>query len=94
MRLIARTSGVPVYGVEGVPLSSVFDVHAFAHDENGTPLGAEAAVEIYLRQGVTTAVIAGGGKDRLRDLQEARRRGLLKFRIVTMTSKSVPAGRL
>ena len=46
------------------------------------------AVEHYLQQGVTTAVIASGSRERLLDLQEARRRGLLKFRIVTMTSKS------
>lgn len=49
---------------------------------------AEWAVEHYLSQGVTTAVIAGGDRGRFRDLQEARRRGLLKFRIVTMLSKS------
>ena len=46
------------------------------------------AVEHYLKQGVTTTVIASGSRDGLLDLQEARRRGLLKFRIVTMTSKS------
>ena len=46
------------------------------------------AVDHYLQQGVTTAVIASGSRSRLLDLQEARRRGLLKFRIVTMTSKS------
>ena len=53
---------------------------------------AEWAVEHYLSQGVTTAVIASGDRERFRDLQEARRRGLLKFRIVTMLSKSA-AGR-
>ena len=53
-------------------------------------LAIETAVEDYLAQGVTTAVIAGGGKGSLRDLQEARRRQLLKFRIVTMTSKGSP----
>ncbi len=52
----------------------------------------EWAVEGYLSEGVTTAVIAGGGGGRFRDLQYARRRGLLKFRIVTMLSKSA-AGR-
>jgi len=53
-------------------------------------LAMKQAVEDYLKQGVTTAVIAGGGRGSLRDLQEARRLGLLKFRIVTMTSKGAP----
>lgn len=48
----------------------------------------EWAVEHYLSQGVTTAVIAGGDRRRFRDLQEAGRRDLLRFRIVTMLSKS------
>ena len=52
----------------------------------------EWAVEHYLSQGVTTAVIASGDRERFGDLQEARRRGMLKFRIVTMLSKSA-AGR-
>ena len=52
----------------------------------------EWAVEHYLSQGVTTAVIASGDRERFGDLQEARRRGLLKFRLVTMLSKSA-AGR-
>jgi predicted amidohydrolase YtcJ len=52
----------------------------------------EWAVEHYLSQGVTTTVIAGGDRRRFGDLQEARRRGLLKFRIATMLSKGA-AGR-
>lgn len=50
----------------------------------------EWAVEDYLEEGVTTAVIAGGGRESLQVLQEARRRGLLKFRLISMVSKQAP----
>lgn len=49
-----------------------------------------AAVDIYLRQGVTTAVLTGGGRGSFIDLQKARERGILKFRIVAMASKGNP----
>jgi predicted amidohydrolase YtcJ len=47
----------------------------------------EWAVENYLEQGVTTAVLAYGSRELNHDLQEARRRGLLKFRIITMSAR-------
>src|SRR5690606_6047974 len=46
----------------------------------------EAAVEQYARQGVTTAVIASGSPGSIADLLAAVKLGLLKFRIITMTS--------
>jgi predicted amidohydrolase YtcJ len=46
----------------------------------------EAAVKQYVRQGVTTAAIAGGSEASLEHLAFAVRRGTIPFRIVTMTS--------
>ena len=48
----------------------------------------EWAVEDYLEEGVTTAVVAGGNSNSLRDLQVARKRGLLKLRLIAMGSKA------
>jgi predicted amidohydrolase YtcJ len=45
-----------------------------------------AAVEQYVRQGVTTAVLAGGSERSIENLIGAVRLGIIKFRIVTMTS--------
>jgi predicted amidohydrolase YtcJ len=49
------------------------------------------ASEHYLSRGVTTAVIAGGGRQNLLNLQEARRRGTLRLRVIQMlTGPAVP----
>ena len=48
------------------------------------------AVEDYVEDGVTTAVIAGGGRGSLAGLQRARDAGILTFRIITMMSRSAP----
>jgi len=45
------------------------------------------AVEDYVEDGVTTAVIAGGGRGSLAGLQRARDAGILTFRIITMMSR-------
>jgi predicted amidohydrolase YtcJ len=45
-----------------------------------------AAVEQYVRQGVTTAVIAGGSARSIEHLRVAIELGMVKFRIVAMTS--------
>lgn len=45
------------------------------------------AVEDYVEDGVTTAVIAGGSPESLSNLREARNDGLLTFRIITMMSR-------
>lgn len=47
-----------------------------------------AAVEIYVKQGVTTTVIAGGNRESFRALQKAQEEGLLSLRIIAMSSKS------
>jgi hypothetical protein len=44
----------------------------------------------YLEEGVTTAVITGGSRQSVQDLQAAQSRGIVTFRIVSMTSKSDP----
>ena len=48
------------------------------------------AVEDYVEDGVTTAVIAGGGRGSLAGLQRARDAGILTFRIITMMSRGAP----
>ena len=48
------------------------------------------AVEDYVEDGVTTAVIAGGGRGSLVGLQRARDEGILTFRIITMMSRGNP----
>lgn len=45
-----------------------------------------AAAEQYVRQGVTTAVVAGGRTRSIEHLHEAIQLGIVKFRIVAMTS--------
>ena len=50
----------------------------------------QAAVDIYVRQGVTTAVVTGGGRSSFVDLQKARDAGILGIRIVQMMSKGSP----
>ena len=50
----------------------------------------EVAVADYVEDGVTTAVIAGGGRQSLVNLQRARTAGLLTLRIVTMMSRGEP----
>ena len=52
--------------------------------------GYRAAVEIYVRQGVTTAVIAGGGRGSIAELQAARDEGILSLRLIKMASKGSP----
>lgn len=47
---------------------------------------AQAAVAEYARRGVTTAVIAGGSTQSLGNLRQYLNEGILKFRIITMTS--------
>ena len=51
------------------------------------------AVEDYVEDGVTTAVIAGGGRGSLAGLQRARDAGILTFRIITMMSRGAPGQR-
>ena len=48
------------------------------------------AVEDYVEDGVTTAVIAGGGRGSLQGLQRARDAGILTLRIITMMSRGAP----
>ena len=48
------------------------------------------AVADYVEDGVTTAVIAGGGRGSLAGLQRARDAGILTFRIITMMSRGAP----
>jgi predicted amidohydrolase YtcJ len=50
----------------------------------------QAAVDIYVRQGVTTAVVTGGGRGSFVDLQKARDAGILGIRIVQMMSRGSP----
>ena len=50
----------------------------------------QAAVDIYVRQGVTTAVVTGGGRGSFVDLQKARDSGILGIRIVQMMSRGSP----
>ena len=50
----------------------------------------QAAVDIYVRQGVTTAVVTGGGRSNFVDLQKARDAGILGIRIVQMMSRGSP----
>ena len=50
----------------------------------------QAAVDIYVRQGVTTAVITGGGRGSFVDLQKAQDAGILGIRIVQMMSRGSP----
>lgn len=49
------------------------------------------SVEEYASQGVTTAVVAGGGRQSLLDLQTAKARGLLKIRIIKLMSRDETA---
>ena len=48
------------------------------------------AVQDYVEDGVTTAVVAHGGRGSLVSLQRARREGILTFRIITMMSRGNP----
>ena len=48
------------------------------------------AVQDYVEDGVTTAVIAGGSRTSLINLREARDEGLLSLRIITMMSRGNP----
>ena len=48
------------------------------------------AVQDYVEDGVTTAVVAHGGRGSLASLQRARREGILTFRIITMMSRGNP----
>lgn len=48
------------------------------------------AVDDYVEDGVTTTVIAGGGRQSLVNLQTARSEGLLALRVITMMSRSTP----
>ena len=48
------------------------------------------AVQDYVEDGVTTAVVAHGGRGSLASLQRARRDGILTFRIITMMSRGNP----
>ena len=48
------------------------------------------AVQDYVEDGVTTAVIAAGNRESLSNLREARNEGLLTFRIITMMSRGAP----
>lgn len=50
----------------------------------------QAAVDIYVRQGVTTAVVTGGGRSSFVDLQKARDAGILGIRIIQMMSRGSP----
>lgn len=52
--------------------------------------GLEWAVVDYAEEGVTTIVIAGGGKRSITRLQRASAQGLLPLRVITMASKSSP----
>ena len=48
------------------------------------------AVQDYVEDGVTTAVVAHGGRGSLASLQRARREGILTFRLITMMSRGNP----
>ena len=48
------------------------------------------AVQDYVDDGVTTAVLAGGGRGSLINLRQARDEGILTFRIITMMSRGNP----
>lgn len=48
------------------------------------------AVQDYVEDGVTTAVLAGGGRGSLVSLRQARDEGILTFRIITMMSRGNP----
>ena len=48
------------------------------------------AVQDYVEDGVTTAVIAGGSRTSLINLRQARDQELLTFRIITMMSRGTP----
>ena len=48
------------------------------------------AVQDYVEDGVTTAVIAGGSSGSLTDLRKARSEDVLTFRIITMMSRGNP----
>jgi len=48
------------------------------------------AVQDYVDNGVTTAVLAGGGRGSLINLRQARDDGILTFRIITMMSRGNP----
>jgi predicted amidohydrolase YtcJ len=52
--------------------------------------GYKLAVADYVEEGVTTAVVTGGGRQSVADLQRALAMGILTFRIVSMTSKGDP----
>ena len=52
--------------------------------------GYRVAVEDYIEDGVTTAVIAGGGRRALEGLQRARAAGILSLRVITMMSRGSP----
>ena len=49
------------------------------------------AVDDYVEQGVTTAVVAGGGPNSLVNLQKAQAEDILALRVVTMMSRGNPA---
>jgi len=49
------------------------------------------AVRDYVEDGVTTSVIAHGNKTSIRDLEEARDRGILPLRIISFVSKGSPS---
>lgn len=48
------------------------------------------AVQDYVDNGVTTAVLAGGGRGSLINLRQAKDEGILAFRIITMMSRGNP----
>ena len=48
------------------------------------------AVQDYVEDGVTTAVVAGGSRTSLINLRQARDEGLLSLRIITMMSRGAP----
>jgi hypothetical protein len=49
-----------------------------------------AAVALYVEQGVTTTVVAGGGRGSFIDLQRAREAGILDIRVIQMVSRGSP----
>jgi predicted amidohydrolase YtcJ len=71
-------------------LGGLISSHIPALTEEQRLEGMKQAVEDYLAHGITTTVIASGGRVNIHDLGIAERRGILKLRVIKMASRSSP----
>ncbi|MES2696669.1 MAG: amidohydrolase, partial [Verrucomicrobiota bacterium] len=92
--IIQREPGTNVPNGVFEECGSLVSRHARARTREARIEAMRPANGRYLGRGVTTTVVAGGGREGLRDMADAMKRGFVDLRVISMISNnSVPATR-